>query len=163
MFKGLTWLVLKTELNRTNAQKSATVCSGSVHKTNCRGRTVTLPQVSLWKHQDCAAITGTAAQAGQNETPAQIHVNKSCSGNPSQHVWRFVSVCKLTDWSDFKYRPSPYSLGSFSRSKTAGARGWLLTCAVVKKRDSTPPHPPTPQVTFNPIPTPSHRTSYSTN
>ena len=54
-----------------------------------------VPQVSLWKHQDSAAITGSATEGGQNETPAQIHENKSCGGNSSPHMWWFVSVCSL--------------------------------------------------------------------
>jgi hypothetical protein len=102
MFKGPARLVPGTELNLTLAhQQSATKPSGSVHKTNCEGRTVTVQRVSLWKHQDCAAITGSATEVGQNETTAQIQVNKSCGGNPSQHVWRSESVCSLTDRSDF--------------------------------------------------------------
>jgi hypothetical protein len=77
MFKGLARLVLGTELNLTIArQQSATKRSGSAHKTNCKGRTVTVPQVSLCKHQDCAAVTGCASEVEQNETAAQIHVNK---------------------------------------------------------------------------------------
>jgi len=71
MFKGLPWLLPGTELNITNAhQQSATKRSGSVHKRNCNGGTVTVPQVSLCKHQYCAAITRTATEVGQNETPA---------------------------------------------------------------------------------------------
>jgi len=96
MFKGLARLVPGTELNLTHAhQQSTTKRTGSVHKTNCKGRTVTVTQVSLWKHQDCAAITGSATEVGQNETPAQNHVNKSCGGNPSQHLWRSGSVYSL--------------------------------------------------------------------
>ena len=71
--KDWPWLVPGTELNLTNAhQQSATKRSGSVHKTNCKCRTVTVPQVSLQKHQDCAAITASATEVGQNETPVQI-------------------------------------------------------------------------------------------
>jgi hypothetical protein len=145
MFKGLTWLVLKTKLNLTKAQKSTIVRSGSVHKTNCKGRTVIEPQLSPWKHQDCAAIAGTATQVGQNETPPQIYVNKPCRGNPSERAWRFVSICSLTYLSDFNYRPSPYSQGFFPRSITAGSRGWLLTSMPWWKSGTvqfhTPRHP----------------------
>jgi hypothetical protein len=87
MFKGLACLVPGTELNLTNAnEQSTTKHSGSVHKTNWKGRTVPVPQASLWIHQDRAAITGIATEVGQNETPAQTHMNKSCGCNPSQQM-----------------------------------------------------------------------------
>ena len=71
MFKELPWLVPGTELNLTNAhQQSATKNSGSEHNRNCNGRTVTVPQVSPYKHQYCAVIRGSATEVGQNETPA---------------------------------------------------------------------------------------------
>jgi len=65
MFKGLALLLPGTELNLTDAhQQSVKKSSGSVHKTNCKGRTVTVTQVSVGKHQDFAAIRGTATQVG---------------------------------------------------------------------------------------------------
>jgi hypothetical protein len=156
MFKGLARLVPGTELYLTIAhQQSATKHSGSVHKTNCSGRTVTVSQVSLG-NQDCAAITGSATKVGQNETPAQINVNKSCGGNPSQHVWRSVSVCSLIGRSDFNQRPPKYSMGSFPNGKPAGARGW-------DEWETDNSTPPTPLSTFNPTPTPRHMTSCCTN
>jgi hypothetical protein len=80
MFKGPARLVPGTELNLTLAnQKSTTKHSGSVHKTNCKGRTVTVQQVSLWKHQDCAAITGKCNWIGAKWN--------SCA-NPREQVLR---------------------------------------------------------------------------
>jgi len=56
MFKGLTWLVLRTELKLTNAQQSATKRSGSVHKTNCKGRSHITTSVAL----ETSVVTGCA-------------------------------------------------------------------------------------------------------
>jgi len=71
VFKELPSLVPGTELNLTNAhQQSATKRSGSEHNRNCNGRTVTVPQVSLCRHQYCAVIRGSATEVGQNETRA---------------------------------------------------------------------------------------------
>jgi hypothetical protein len=53
------------ELNLTSDQQSAIKRSGSEHKTNCMDRTVTVAQVSLWKHQECAAITGNDSPVGK--------------------------------------------------------------------------------------------------
>jgi len=84
MFKGLALRVPRTELNLTNAhQLSATKRSVSVHKTNCNGRTVKV-QVSICKHQYCAAITGNISQLGQNEIPAY----------PREQVLRWQSITK---------------------------------------------------------------------
>jgi hypothetical protein len=101
MFKGLHRLVPGTELKLTEANKqSATKHSGSVHKTKGNGRSHNTRTVAL-QTSSCAATRATANEVGQNETTAQIHVNKFCGGNSSLHVWRFVNVCSLTDRSDF--------------------------------------------------------------
>jgi len=102
------WMAILKSKNRCRKNRLFTAPSQShinnqeqtIQVQRIKGRTLTVLQVSLWKHQDCAAITGSATEMGQNENPAQIRMNKSCDGNPSQHVWRSMSICNLTDQSD---------------------------------------------------------------
>ena len=59
-------LTSQTHINKQQ-QSDQVQC---IKPTASAGKSV--PQVSLWKHQECSAITGSTTEVGQNETPVQM-------------------------------------------------------------------------------------------
>jgi len=161
--KGLAWLVPGTELNLTNShQQSATKRSGSVHKTNCKCRTVTVPQVSLWKHQYCAAITGCVTEVGENETPAQITWTSLAVTNvPSTCGGLWVSTVSQTGVTSTK---GAWNIrwDLFPMVKRQGRETDFLHILSWWKKRGGHIHYPASLSTFNPIPKTRQMMSSST-
>jgi hypothetical protein len=160
MFKGLGRLVQGTKLNLTNAhQQSATKRSGSVHKTNCKGRTVTVPQVSQWKHQDCCHNRNCNWSGPKSN---------SCTDPCEQVLWwqpfptrtrcgLWASAVSQTEVTSTK-GPRHIQRDPFPTVNQADFSHLLLRW---KETDASTPYDN--PVHFYPMPTPRHITSCSTN